>query len=56
MQATGLAELDTSPSVVLFEALQKQANALDKELSDEQKGAIKAAFKKLGYEQYGKKV
>ena len=56
LQATGLAELENSPSVVFFEALQKQANRLDDKLSQDQKEAIKGAFKKLGYEDYGKKV
>ena len=56
MQATGLADLENSPSVIFFEALQKQANNLDKDLSKDQKSAIKAAFDKLGYSDYGKKV
>ena len=51
-----MADLENSPSVVFFEALQKQANKLDQELSEDQKTAIKAAFDKLGYSDYGKKV
>ena len=42
--------------MVLFEALQKQASSLSKDLSDEQKEAIKGAYKKLGYEQYIEKL
>ena len=56
MQATGLAALEHSPSVVLFEALQKRADDIKQDFSDDQIQALKEAFGKLGYEDYGKKL
>ena len=56
MQATGLADLEHSPSVVLFEALQKRADDIKQDFSEDQMQALKKAFGKLGYEDYGKKL
>ena len=56
MQATGLAALEHSPSVILFEALQKRADDIKKDFSEEQLQALKKAFGKLGYEDYAKKI
>lgn len=54
--ATGLAALEHSPSVVLFEALQKQAGKLEGELDEEKRKAMKDAFKSLGYKDYAEKL
>lgn len=56
MQATGLATLEHSPSVVLFEALQKRADDIKDDFSEEQIQDLKKAYSKLGYEDYGKKI
>lgn len=56
VQATGLAALEHSPSVVLFEALQKRADDIKKDFSEDQIQSLKKAFGKLGYEDYGKKL
>ena len=56
LQATGLADLEHSPSVVLFEALQKRADDIKNDFDDNQIKALKEAFKKLGYEDYGEKI
>lgn len=55
-QATGLAAMDHSPSVVLFEALQKRANDIEKDFSQDQQTALKSAFEKLGYGDYARKL
>ena len=49
LQASGLADLEHSPSVVLFDALQKRAKDIDADFSEEQKTELKKAFEKLGY-------
>lgn len=49
LQASGLADLEHSPSVVLFDALQKRAKDIDADFSEEQKKELKTAFEKLGY-------
>ena len=49
MQASGLAEMEHSPSVIFFEAVQKRAVALKSDFSSEQKAALEKAFHKLGY-------
>lgn len=54
--ATGLAALEHSPSVILFEALQKRAGDLEGELDDKQIKAMKEAFKSLGYKEYAEKL
>lgn len=56
LQATGLAALEHSPSVILFEALQKRADDIRDDFSEEQIAALKEAYKKLGYDNYGKKI
>jgi hypothetical protein len=56
LQATGLAALEHSPSVILFEALQKRAGDLEGKLDDKQIKAMKEAFKSLGYKEYAEKL
>ncbi|KAK9805665.1 hypothetical protein WJX72_010802 [[Myrmecia] bisecta] len=47
--ATGLADIGSSPSVVLFDALQKRAIELKDKVSQDQKTALEQAYDKLGY-------
>ena len=50
LQGTALASLDHSPSVVLFEAIQDRAAALDKgSFKKDQKAALEKAFQKFEY-------
>lgn len=51
-----MAALEHSPSVILFEALQKRAKDLEGEVDDGQIKAMKEAFKSLGYKEYAEKL
>ena len=57
-QATGLAAMEHSPSVILFEAVSNRAVELKSDFSSEQKTDLEKAFQKLGYDhdQISKKV
>lgn len=48
--------MDHSPSVILFEALQKRAADIKGDFSEDQQTALKRAFEKLGYSDYAKKL
>ena len=49
VQAAGLAELEHSPSIILFEAVQKRADELKADFSKDQKASLEKAYEKLGY-------
>ena len=50
MQATGLAELEHSPSVILFDAIQERAKDIAEDFSPEQKKGLEQAYQKLEYD------
>lgn len=50
LQATGLAELEHSPSVILFDAISERAIEISGDFSPEQKQGLEKAYKKLEYD------
>lgn len=50
VQATGLSLADHSPSVILFDTIQKRAVELAPDFSSEQKSALEKAFKSFDYD------
>lgn len=50
VQATGLAELEHSPSVILFDAIQERAVKISDDFSPEQKKGLEKAYQKLEYD------
>ena len=50
MKATGLAELENSPSVILFDAIQERAQEVAGDFSPEQKKGLEQAYQRLEYD------
>ena len=50
LQATGLSLADHSPSVILFDTIQKRAVELASQFSEDQKSSLEKAFKSFDYE------
>ena len=50
VQATGLAELEHSPSVILFDTIQERAAVVAGAFTPEQKQGLEKAYQKLEYE------
>ena len=49
-QVTGLASAEHSPSVILFDAIQKRAEAIGGGFNDEQKAQLDQAYARLDLE------
>ena len=50
MQATGLAEVEHSPSIILFDAIQDRAAEVSGDFTPEQKQGLEKAYQKLDYD------
>jgi hypothetical protein len=50
VQATGLAELEHSPSVILFDSIQERAGKISGEFTPEQKQGLEKAYQRLEYD------
>lgn len=50
LQATGLGELEHSPSVILFDAIQERAAKISDDFTPEQKKGLEKAYQKLEYD------
>jgi hypothetical protein len=49
-QATGLAELEHSPSVILFDSIQERAGKISGDFTPEQKQGLEKAYQRLEYD------
>lgn len=50
VQATGLAELEHSPSVILFDSIQERAGKISGDFTPEQKQGLEKAYQRLEYD------